>query len=129
MGTMRVHLLYCKFANSMMSCLVTGVYIFWEIIFVFTASIFALYCLPFATLRFSGCNLVVRVQPARRLELHCAVRSSVKIVEFVVKLLWGTLYRLDGRKGAFFLVQGPVQGPREEVQGPCARATKRGARA
>ena len=25
--------------------------------------------------------------------------------------------------------QGPVQGPRGEVQGPCARATKRGARA
>ena len=33
-------------------------------------------------------------------------------------------YRLDGRKGAFFSVQGPVQGQREEVQGPCARATK-----
>jgi hypothetical protein len=32
-------------------------------------------------------------------------------------------YRLDGRKGAFFQVRGPVQGPREEVQGPCARAT------
>ena len=39
------------------------------------------------------------------------------------------LYRLDGRKGAVFLGQGPVQGPREEVQGPHARATKRGARA
>ena len=26
-------------------------------------------------------------------------------------------------------MQGPVQGPQEEVQGPCARATKRGARA
>ena len=38
-------------------------------------------------------------------------------------------YRLDGRKGAVFLGQGPVQGPREEVQGPRARATKRGARA
>ena len=38
-------------------------------------------------------------------------------------------YRLDGRKGAVFLGQGPVQGPREEVQGPRARATKRSARA
>ena len=33
------------------------------------------------------------------------------------------LYRLDGRKGAFFLGQGPVQGPQGEVQGPCSRAT------
>ena len=32
-------------------------------------------------------------------------------------------------KRFIFLGQGPVQGPREEVQGPCARATKRGARA
>ena len=39
------------------------------------------------------------------------------------------MYRLDGRKGAVFLGQGPVQGPREEVQGPRARATKRSARA
>ena len=32
-------------------------------------------------------------------------------------------------KRSIFLGQGPVQGPPEEVQGPCARATKRGARA
>ena len=32
-------------------------------------------------------------------------------------------------KRLIFLVQGPVQGPQEEVQGPCARATRRGARA
>jgi hypothetical protein len=32
-------------------------------------------------------------------------------------------------KKSIFSGQGPVQGPREEVQGPCARATKRGARA
>ena len=32
-------------------------------------------------------------------------------------------------KRSIFLGQGPVQGPREEVQGPCARATKQGARA
>ena len=31
--------------------------------------------------------------------------------------------------GSFFLGQGPVQGPREEVQGLGARATKRCARA
>ena len=32
-------------------------------------------------------------------------------------------------KRSIFSWQVPVQGPREEVQGPCARATKRGARA
>ena len=36
----------------------------------------------------------------------------------------GAIYRLEGRKGAFFQVQGPVQGPREEVQGPYARASE-----
>ena len=50
--------------------------------------------------------------------------SDVRLTSPPVLMLWGTQgYRLDGWKGAFFQVQGPVQGPREEVQGPCARAT------
>jgi hypothetical protein len=45
---------------------------------------------------------------------------------------WFEILRLSGLlplrrpKRSIFLGQGPVQGPREEVQGPCARAMCKG---
>ena len=60
----------------------------------------------------------VRLQNSSTINLKMGVRLQGQF-------LWIQRYRLDGRKGAFFLGQGPVQGPREgckgHVQGPPIR--------
>ena len=58
---------------------------------------------------------------------NLGISKYVRIkIGFIKKTLNIPLRRL---KRSIFLGQGPVQGPQEEVQGPCARATIRGARA
>ena len=66
--------------------------------------------------------LLWRVQTQIK-ETNNSEKHPLRSTYQTLKGLSTTYYRLDGWKGAFFQVQGPVQGPREEVQGPCARAT------
>ena len=78
----------------------------------------------------SGCSVLVFLSLLDKLGRLTKFYCSYVFAQFLTsKKQWHVtewarnIYRLDGWKGAFFQVQGPVQGPREEVQGPCARAT------
>ena len=76
--------------------------------------------------------MILRILKVRLTQVHtnfrCLKGQNFKNIMLIMTSFFYFLYqflvveyRLDGRKGAFFLVQGPreeVQGPQKEVQGP-----------